>query len=68
MKPLTCWNWKWHWPSDSGLPSFSLIVLLAVILLALSSTATWIELDLVHIYQSKEKLWEFLGHLRAVPD
>ena len=68
MKLLSCWNWKWHWPSDSGLPSLSLIVLLAVILLALSSTAPWIELDLVHIYKSKEKLWEFLGHLFAVPD
>ncbi|MBD2772708.1 phosphonate ABC transporter, permease protein PhnE [Iningainema tapete] len=65
MKTLT---WKWHWPSHNGLPPLSLIALLLVILLALGSTAALVEVDLVHIFQSTGRLFEFTRQLFAVPN
>ncbi|MCC5621924.1 phosphonate ABC transporter, permease protein PhnE [Nostoc sp. CHAB 5715] len=65
MKTLT---WKWHWPSPDGLPPLSLVALVLVILLALGSTATIVEVDLVRIFQSTGRLFEFIRQLFAVPD
>lgn len=59
---------KWHWPSRSGLPPFSLIALLLVIMLALGSTASLVEVDLIHLLKSTGRLLDFARQLLTLPD
>ena len=60
--------WKWRWPSSDGLPSLSLIALILVILLALGSTASFVEVDLIRIFKSMGRLLEFMRQLLTPPD
>ncbi|SRR5579883_656617 len=59
---------KWHWPSSHGLPPFSLIALLLIVLIALDLTASLAEVDVIRIVKSTGRLLEFARQLIVAPE
>ncbi len=59
---------KWHWPSCNGLPPFSLIAFLLVVMLVLGSTASLVDFNLIHLLKSIGRLLDFARQLITLPD